>query len=204
MDAQERDHAGRQRGRRDEGLTPPLHAAASRDSADVVRLLLDAGVDVDVLSNDGTTPLPNAVQTPRTLPPTSGDSSASTMPMPPSLTPGDRLPCNSCHGMASPRSARSSPTSSGGRSRSDLDHREPILKPRSASPRLSVVGAAVPGFDLLSLRYVISGSRRFVGSHSRKARPSDAPPSKCVQSGACGGASPECGPDPPITEMNEQ
>jgi uncharacterized protein len=44
-----------------EGLTP-LHAAAQRDSVDVVRILLAAGADVNAASNDGTTPLYNAVR----------------------------------------------------------------------------------------------------------------------------------------------
>lgn len=44
-----------------EGLTP-LHAAASRDSVDVVRILLDACADVDAQSNVGETPLYNAVR----------------------------------------------------------------------------------------------------------------------------------------------
>ena len=44
-----------------EGLTP-LHAAAQRDSVDVVRILLDAGADVNATSTNGTTPLYNAVR----------------------------------------------------------------------------------------------------------------------------------------------
>jgi ankyrin repeat protein len=44
-----------------EGLTP-LHAAASRDSVEVVRILLDAGAEVDARSNTGDTPLYNAVR----------------------------------------------------------------------------------------------------------------------------------------------
>ena len=44
----------------DEGHTP-LHAAASRNSVDIVRLLLDAGADVNARSNKGETPLLNAV-----------------------------------------------------------------------------------------------------------------------------------------------
>lgn len=44
-----------------DGFTP-LHAAASRDSIDVVRLLIDAGADVNAQSVKGETPLYNAVR----------------------------------------------------------------------------------------------------------------------------------------------
>ncbi|MCV7198756.1 ankyrin repeat domain-containing protein [Mycobacterium angelicum] len=45
----------------DQGFTA-LHAAASRDSEDIVRLLLDAGADVNAKNAKGETPLYNAVR----------------------------------------------------------------------------------------------------------------------------------------------
>jgi uncharacterized protein len=45
----------------DEGLTP-LHFAASRDSVDVVRLLLDAGAAVNAQSVAGDTPIYHAIR----------------------------------------------------------------------------------------------------------------------------------------------
>jgi ankyrin repeat protein len=47
--------------RDDEGLTP-LHAAASRNSVDVLQILIDAGADVNAASDQGETPLYNAVR----------------------------------------------------------------------------------------------------------------------------------------------
>lgn len=44
-----------------EGLTP-LHAAASRDSVDVARLLLDAGADINAADDRGETALYKAVR----------------------------------------------------------------------------------------------------------------------------------------------
>jgi uncharacterized protein len=45
----------------DEGFTP-LHFAASGDNVDVVRLLLDAGAEVNAQSNAGDTPIYNAIR----------------------------------------------------------------------------------------------------------------------------------------------
>lgn len=47
--------------RDDEGFTP-LHFASQRESAEVVRLVLDAGADVNIVSNNGTTPIYNAIR----------------------------------------------------------------------------------------------------------------------------------------------
>ena len=45
----------------DEGFTP-LHFAASRDSVDIVMILLEAGANVNAVSTNGTTPVYNAVR----------------------------------------------------------------------------------------------------------------------------------------------